>query len=91
MKLKSVISNRNMAFILQFAGSQSIQCVMLVLLQVFLFALPSLLKSEVLNLVCLGAGSVCLLCVLVFDCGAGGSKEVYKRQEAEQKSESRWD
>lgn len=57
---------------------------------VFLFTLPGLLNSQVLNLVCLGAGSVCLLCVAVFDCGTG-AHEVYRRQEAEQKSESRWD
>ena len=58
---------------------------------VFLFTLPGLLSSQVLNLVCLGAGLVCLLCTIVFDCGIGGSKEVYRRQEAEQTSSSRWD
>lgn len=57
---------------------------------VFLFTLPGLLSSQVLNLVCLGAGSLCLLCVVVFDCGID-SKEVYKRQEAERKPGSPWD
>ena len=57
---------------------------------VFLFAMPSLLKSQVLNLVCLGAGTACLFCVIVFDCGAGGASAIYKRQEAES-GVSRWD
>lgn len=48
----------------------------------FLFALPPLLNSKLLNIICLGAGALCLLIFALFDCGLGPS-EVYKRRDAE--------
>ncbi len=57
---------------------------------VFLFTMPAFLHDQVLNLVCLGAGVLCLVCVALFDCGAGGATQVYRRAEAES-SLSRWD